>query len=460
MTNPPDNSPRRHSIPEAAEIIGDPRSRAEEEARNGLRQFDHGIAIIEQAIQSGTSFRWRPSLIQALHRDALHGLSEFAGNWRPAGVSIAGSRHHPVAASLVPERVEELCDYLNDHMSDKSAIHLSAYTMWRLNWIHPFSDGNGRTSRIFSYVVLSVRLGYILPGTKTIPDQIVANRQPYFDALESADRAWESGTVDVSQMETLLERLLLNQLSSGLDNLRRSGPPDPLARDLSEPLDPRPAAFDFRVVDGIIDVAKENAVSIDESTTDDLASESRRKAIGFSERIEKTNASPILKEDVKRFISRLEGTLRPGLVLSSLRSLESYREFFESDVGRVEITTDNYLMLDDLCRTVRDLAATFPKSREIEAEAVSLSIPLDRDSLEQVLSLTTDLVSQIMTSDAATDEAKDALGETSVSIDSVRPLAEQSKQIAYHILDIDNFIRAGVRYLREGERLPLERYAM
>lgn len=84
--------------------------------------------------------------------------------------------------------------------------------MWRLNWIHPFSDGNGRTSRITSYVVLSINIGCLLPGVTTIPDQIVENRGPYFKALEAADKAWVAGRIDVSQMEELLERLLATQL--------------------------------------------------------------------------------------------------------------------------------------------------------------------------------------------------------------------------------------------------------
>jgi Fic family protein len=85
--------------------------------------------------------------------------------------------------------------------------------MWRLNWIHPFADGNGRTSRIVSYVVLSIRAGSFLPGTPTIPDQIVDNRKPYFDALDAADLAFRSGKVDVSEMEELLGSLLANQLA-------------------------------------------------------------------------------------------------------------------------------------------------------------------------------------------------------------------------------------------------------
>jgi Fic family protein len=86
--------------------------------------------------------------------------------------------------------------------------------MWRLNWIHPFADGNGRTSRIVSYVVLSVRAGSLLPGTPTIPDQIVDNREPYFEALDTADLAFKTGQVDVSKMEELLASLLANQLAA------------------------------------------------------------------------------------------------------------------------------------------------------------------------------------------------------------------------------------------------------
>ncbi len=144
---------------------------------------------------------------------SLAGISAYAGNYRPGGVAIQGSKHEPVGAHLVPELVEEMCDYVNDHWIDSTPIHLAAYLMWRLNWIHPFADGNGRTSRIVSYVVLSIRAGAILPGTPTIPDQIVDNRAPYFEALDAADAAFREGTVNVSKMEALLAALLAKQLA-------------------------------------------------------------------------------------------------------------------------------------------------------------------------------------------------------------------------------------------------------
>jgi Fic family protein len=184
------------------QLITDPKARAEAEARNVLRQYDAGLSAIQTALEQG-SFKLRPSLILGLHREALSGISIFAGNYRPAGVEIQGSRHEPAGAHLVPELVEGLCDYVNENWEKSTSIHLGSYVMWRLNWIHPFADGNGRTSRIVSYVVLSIHAGAILLGTPTIPDQIVDNRNPYFDALDAADLAWKEGRVDVSKMEDL-----------------------------------------------------------------------------------------------------------------------------------------------------------------------------------------------------------------------------------------------------------------
>jgi Fic family protein len=203
---------RRDSRALEPELITDPQAKAAAEASNGFRQYDAAIGTIQKALERG-SFRLRPSLILGLQREALAGISSYAGNYRPGGVAIEGSSHEPVGAYLVPELIEDMCDYVNDNWVASTPIHLAAYVMWRLNWIHPFADGNGRTSRIVSYVVLSVRAGALLPGTPTIPDQIVDNREPYFEALDAADLALKGGQINVSKMEELLASLLANQLA-------------------------------------------------------------------------------------------------------------------------------------------------------------------------------------------------------------------------------------------------------
>jgi Fic family protein len=97
--------------------------------------------------------------------------------------------------------------------------------MWKLNWIHPFVDGNGRTTRATSFATLCVRLGYRVPGPHTIPEQISKNKSPYYEALELADKSIANGkTVDLSAMEALLGKLLTNQLAGVIHdaNLNRT----------------------------------------------------------------------------------------------------------------------------------------------------------------------------------------------------------------------------------------------
>ncbi|ODT70331.1 MAG: cell filamentation protein Fic [Pelagibacterium sp. SCN 63-23] len=211
-----DESNQRHSKALEADLIVDPLEKANAEALNGLRQYDYGLNVIREAIER-KSFKLRISLVLALQREALRGISAYAGNFRPAGVKIEGSKHEPVGAHLVPELIEEMCDYVNENWSKASPIHLAAYIMWRLNWIHPFSDGNGRTSRTLSYVVMCCKLEAILPGHPTIPEQIVSNRNPYFDALDSADAAWKADKLDLSAMEELLSGMLAVQLKGVYD---------------------------------------------------------------------------------------------------------------------------------------------------------------------------------------------------------------------------------------------------
>jgi len=203
----------RHSKALEPELVEDPDEKAKVEAANGLRQYDQVYEMVREWTSPERPFKLRLSMILGLQRTALEGLSLYAGNFRPGSVEIGKSKHTPPAAHLVPELVEDMCDYVSDEWSTKTPIHLSAYVMWRLNWIHPFADGNGRTSRAVSYLVLCVKSGNLLPGNKTIPEQITQSKQPYYDALEAADKAWTTGALDLSEMEDLLSAALATQLA-------------------------------------------------------------------------------------------------------------------------------------------------------------------------------------------------------------------------------------------------------
>src|SRR5437868_13364464 len=93
-----DYSYDRHSKAVEPEIISDPEELARREARNGLRQFDAVIELVDYFLHPDRPFRLRPSHLLHLHRIALEGISAYAGNFRPAGIKIGGSKHQPVGA--------------------------------------------------------------------------------------------------------------------------------------------------------------------------------------------------------------------------------------------------------------------------------------------------------------------------------------------------------------------------
>ena len=210
----------RHSKAADASVVKDDIEKAKLEAANALRQAERVRENIIGVID-GRPFKWRPSTLLDLNRCAIEGLDAYAGNWRPASIEIGESAHTPPKGHLVPGLIEEMCDYVNDNWNNRSAVHLASFVMWRLNWIHPFTDGNGRTSRAASYLVLCAHEGALFPGTDTIPEQIVSNRNPYYDALEAADKRYAAdGKLTegiVLEMESLIGAMFAKQLKSAFD---------------------------------------------------------------------------------------------------------------------------------------------------------------------------------------------------------------------------------------------------
>jgi Fic family protein len=187
------------------------------EIENGFRQFDLALEIINYYLEPDRPFALRVPLILDLQRAAVDGIETQAGKIRTTPVAINRSRHTPPAPHLVSMHLTDLCDFVNNNWHERTAFYLSAYAMWRLNWIHPFTDGNGRTSRALSYILLSIKVGYVLPGSPAIPQQIEEDNSHYIRALELADAAAASGGEDVGEMEVMIRSMLAKQLLSVID---------------------------------------------------------------------------------------------------------------------------------------------------------------------------------------------------------------------------------------------------
>ena len=117
--------------------------------------------------------------IKGLHQLVLKGIDdENAGRYRNYDVIISGAQHRPPQYIKVPELMEKLI--MNYYEWDKyHPIVRSALLHGELVKIHPFVDGNGRTSRLIMNMEL-MRSGYVPVIIKK------DNRLKYYETLDKA----------------------------------------------------------------------------------------------------------------------------------------------------------------------------------------------------------------------------------------------------------------------------------
>jgi Fic family protein len=117
-----------------------------------------------------------------IHNLILRGIDPHnAGRYRNVQVMISGSRHVPPAPWKV---ADEMADFFKWYRQQAPAMHplvLAAELHLRLVGIHPFTDGNGRTSRLLMNLVL-LQHGYVIANIKGDNN----TRQAYYNALEEA----------------------------------------------------------------------------------------------------------------------------------------------------------------------------------------------------------------------------------------------------------------------------------
>ncbi|MEO8843306.1 MAG: Fic family protein [Kofleriaceae bacterium] len=212
--------------------------RAPIEASNALRQFDRLMEMVEESLaqirDGGNPIPVKPSVLIELNRLAVEKIIANPGAYRQTPMEIGKSKHLPPRWEDVPELVDEMCEYVARNWH-RSAVHLAAYLLWRVNWIHPFSDGNGRTARAIAYLVLCIRLRQRLPGDRTLPDFIADEKTPYYSGLEAADAANARGKIDVAALERYMKTLLVQQVeraaSAAMPPAKPPPPPTQLKRD-------------------------------------------------------------------------------------------------------------------------------------------------------------------------------------------------------------------------------------
>ena len=153
---------------------------------------------------------WQPyelADLLAAHNILLHGLADDAGRIRSADVGVyQGKRlvHMAPPASRVQLLLTQLLDWLKS--TDAHPLIASCAFHYEFEFIHPFSDGNGRMGRLWQTLILSKwqpTLAY-LPVESLIKHQ----QADYYRLLNQADKAADCSEFIVFLLEAIKTALL------------------------------------------------------------------------------------------------------------------------------------------------------------------------------------------------------------------------------------------------------------
>jgi Fic/DOC family len=109
--------------------------------RNLIRQYDLLTNCIEIGLKQGPSALDKYT-IWALNHVAVANISQFGGRFREEPIYL--EHHIPPHFREVPELMDRFLSTIHENWFLWSPTELAAYGLWRLNWIHPFIEGNGR----------------------------------------------------------------------------------------------------------------------------------------------------------------------------------------------------------------------------------------------------------------------------------------------------------------------------
>ena len=129
-------------------------------------------------------------LVREIHKRLVEGVrggSAAPGEYRHVQNYVVNAAtgkivYMPPPAQEVPILMRELVDWLNRE-SDVHPVLASGIAQFQLVHIHPFLDGNGRTSRLLSMLCL-YRTGYDFERLFTISEYYDRNRAAFYRALQ------------------------------------------------------------------------------------------------------------------------------------------------------------------------------------------------------------------------------------------------------------------------------------
>lgn len=163
-------------------------------------------AVLDTIHASALDIPFKPSVVEQLHRDLYRFTSVRAGRWKgvdnaieergPDGTTFV--RFQPLPAAETPEAMRELHERYDRALKspDYHPLLLIGCYVFDFLAIHPFSDGNGRMSRLLTLLLLyqsSYEVGRFISLERLVND----SKKTYYETLHAAGLGWYEDQHDI-----------------------------------------------------------------------------------------------------------------------------------------------------------------------------------------------------------------------------------------------------------------------
>lgn len=197
------------TLQETALVVNEGVTISGKSMREHLEAINHAEAINYIKDIAKRDIEISERTIKEIHSLILHGIDrENAGRYRTVPVMISGSTYMPPQPYLIEKQMEDFMIRFKQMEEEKvHPVLVAAYLHDELVRIHPFIDGNGRTSRLLMNLYL-LRNGYVIITLKGSNDAKVG----YYKALEKSHA--EHLTEDFQQLVVEAEIVALQRYLS------------------------------------------------------------------------------------------------------------------------------------------------------------------------------------------------------------------------------------------------------
>jgi len=190
------------------EVLEGKKIHAEEQDIQEIVNYNKALEYIE-GLNKSKRVNISEALIKKFNGFILQNIKDHAAGEYRTGQVFVGD-YLPPKYTDVSRLMEEFVQWLqNPQPQDLSPILYTGIAHYQLVAIHPFEDGNGRTTRVLTTFML-MQNGYDVYRFFALESYYNRNRKAYYEALNSADKYRINGQPDLTRwLEYYVEGMLI-----------------------------------------------------------------------------------------------------------------------------------------------------------------------------------------------------------------------------------------------------------